>query len=67
MGKMSTFKDTMSEPMEENSVITDQVEPTEKTLEHAVKPTVKSKKLTQQSYRQKLQAVQLVSSIVKKA
>ena len=51
MGKMSALEDTMCKATEENSVITDQVEPTEK-------PTVKRKKLTQPSYRQKLQTLQ---------
>ena len=54
MGNMSALEDTLSEPMEENSVIADQSKPTEKTME----PTVKSKKLTLKSYRQKLQTIQ---------
>ena len=48
---MPALEDTMCEATEEKSVITDQVEPTEK-------PTVKRKKLTQPSYRQKLQTLQ---------
>ena len=51
MGNMSTLEDAMSEPLKENSIIANQVEPTEK-------PTVKRKKLAQPSYRQKLQTLQ---------
>ena len=44
----------VSEPMEENTLIGDQSEPAEKNME----PTVKRKKSTLKSYRQKLQALQ---------
>ena len=53
---MTTLEDAVSQPMEENSVITDQPEPAEKPMKHVVKPSVKSKK--QPSYRQKLQTLQ---------
>ena len=51
MGNMSTFEDAMSEPPQENNIV---VETNPKTMESAVK----SKKLSQRSYRQKLQTLQ---------
>ena len=48
---MSTLEDSVSEPIQENTTVS---EPTEKNME----PTVKSKKSTLKSYRQKLQAIQ---------
>ena len=51
MGNMSTLEDSVSEPIQENTTVS---EPTEKNME----PTVKSKKSTLKSYRQKLQAIQ---------
>ena len=64
MGNMSTLEDSepiqennspvVVEPMEDNTALGDQSEPSEKNIE----PTVKSKKSTLRSYRQKLQAIQ---------
>ena len=54
MGNMSALEGTVSDPIQENTAIGDQSEPTEKNME----PTVKSKKSTLKSYRQKLQAIQ---------
>ena len=54
MGNMSALEGTVSDPIQENTAIGDQSEPTEKNME----PTVKSKKSTLKSYRQKLQALQ---------
>ena len=51
MGNMSTLEDSVSEPIQENTTVS---EPIEKNME----PTVKSKKSTLKSYRQKLQAIQ---------
>ena len=51
MGNMSALEDSVSEPIQENTTVS---EPTEKNME----PTVKSKKSTLKSYRQKLQAIQ---------
>ena len=44
MGNMSTLEDSVSEPIQENTTVS---EPTEKNME----PTVKSKKSTLKSYR----------------
>ena len=44
----------VAEPMEDNTTLGDQTEPSEKNIE----PTVKSKKSTLRSYRQKAQALQ---------
>ena len=54
MGNMSALEGTVSDPIQENTAIGDQSEPTEKNME----PTVKSKKSTLKRYRQKLQALQ---------
>lgn len=63
MGNMSTLEDTMSEPMEEISVMTEPVEPTEKQIEQPMR----SKKVTPRSYRQNLQTLQARIKYRKKA